>query len=107
MVRFLCELGLLIGLAYWGFTVGEGAASWVLGIGAPAAAAAIWGMFVAPKAKRPVSLPVRLAIESDLFVLAALALWFADAPVAGIVLGVLGVTTSALNAATEGREPIP
>jgi Protein of unknown function (DUF2568) len=99
-VRFLCELGMLIGLAYWGFTVGDGAAAWVLGIGAPAIAAVIWGTFIAPKAIRPLPVSFRVSIEIDLFVLTAVALWFADAPAAAIALGVLGVTTSLLNVVT-------
>jgi hypothetical protein len=40
---------------------------------------------------------------SRIFILAALALWFAGAPVAGLLLGVLGATTPALNALTEDR----
>lgn len=102
-IRFLCELGLLVGLAYWRFTAGEGATAWLLGIGAPAVATVVWGLLVAPKARYPVSMPIRLSIEIDLFILATLALWFADAPVAGLLLGLIGSTTSALNAATEGR----
>jgi hypothetical protein len=73
----------------------------VLGLGAPALAAAIWGTFVSPKARRPLSVPFRVSLEIDLYVLSALALWFAGSPVAAIVLGVLGITTSALNAVTE------
>ena len=103
-IRLLCELGLLAGLAYWGFTVGEGATTWLLGLGAPAVAAVAWGLFVAPKARYKVSMPIRLSIELDLFILAALALWFAGVPVAGLLLGVLGATTSGLNALTENRE---
>jgi hypothetical protein len=103
MIRFLCELGLLAGFAYWGFTVGDGAAAWLLGIGTPAIAAIVWGLFVAPKARYPVSMPIRLSIELDLFILATLALWFAGVPVAGLLLGALGATTSALNALTENR----
>ena len=103
VIRFLCELGLLAGLAYWGFTVGEGATAWLLGLGAPALAAVVWGLFVAPKARYPVSMPVRVSIELDLFILATLALWFAGAPVAGLLLGVVGATTSGLNAVTENR----
>jgi hypothetical protein len=102
-LRFLCELGLLAGLAVWGFAVGEGLTSWILGIGAPVAAALVWGAFVAPKARRPVSTPVRLTIELGLFGAAAVALWFADAPAAAIALGVLGVATSILNALTQDR----
>ncbi len=103
-VRFLCELGLLAGLAYGGFTVGEGATAWLLGLVAPAVAAVVWGLFVAPRARYPVSMPIRLSIELDLFILATLALWFAGAPVAGLLLGVLGATTSGLNALMESRE---
>jgi Protein of unknown function (DUF2568) len=102
-VRFLCEVGLLAGLAYWGFTVGEGATAWLLGIGAPAVAAVVWGLFVAPKAKVPVSMPIRLSIELDLSILVAVALWFSGAPASGLLVGVLGATTSALNALTENR----
>jgi hypothetical protein len=100
-VRFLCELGMLVALVYWGFTAVDGALAWVLGLGAPTLAAAIWGTFVSPKARRPLSMPFRLPVEIDLFVLSAVALWFAGAPTAAIVLSVLGITTSALNAATE------
>jgi hypothetical protein len=42
-VRFLCELAMLAALAYWGFTVGDGAGAWVLGVGAPLLAAVVWG----------------------------------------------------------------
>jgi hypothetical protein len=97
---------MLIGLAYWGFTAVEGARAWVLGIGAPAAAAVVWGLFVSPKARRPVSLPVRLSIEIDLFVVTGLALWFAGAPGLALALGSLGIATSVLNAVTE-HEGLP
>ena len=52
----------------------------MLGIGAPAVVAVIWGTFIAPKAPRPLPIPFRVSIEIDLFVLTAIALWFADAP---------------------------
>lgn len=105
-LRFLAELGMLAGLAYWGATTGEGATAWVLGLGAPAAAAVVWGLFVSPRAKRPVPLPIRLAIEIDLFVATAIALWFADAVGPAVVLFVVGVATSIGNALTE-HEGLP
>ncbi len=104
-IRFLCELGLLAALAFWGFTVGDGGLAWVLGLGAPALSALVWGTFIAPKARRPLPPPVRLSVEIDLFVLAAVALWFASAPEAGVALGAAGVSTSVLNFATEVRTP--
>ena len=100
-IRFLCELGLLAGLAYAGAVLGEGAWAWVLGIGLPLVAAVMWGVFISPKARIRPPVAVRVMIETDLFVATAIALWFADAPVAGVVLAVFGVSTSALNALTE------
>jgi hypothetical protein len=97
MLRFVCELGMLAALMYWGFHVGEGAWGFVLGIGAPALAALVWGRFVAPRAKRPVQLIVRLSIEIDLFTVSAIALAFAGQLELALVLGVLGVGMSVAN----------
>jgi hypothetical protein len=50
-LAFAAELGSLAALAFWGFTVPAGTAGRVLlGIGLPAAAAALWGLFAAPRA---------------------------------------------------------
>ena len=101
-MRFLCELGLLGGLAYAGWVLGDGGvSSWIFAIGAPLIAAVIWGTFVSPKAKVKPPPAVRLVIEIDLYTAAAVALWFADAPVAGVVLAVFGISTSVLNLLTE------
>ena len=43
-VRFLCELAMLAALAYWGFTAGDGAGAWLLGVGAPLLAAVVLGV---------------------------------------------------------------
>ena len=100
-VRFLCELAMLAALAFSGFAVGEGLGAWAIGIGAPVLAAAVWGAFVAPKARWPVPALVRVAIELVLFGVAAGALAAAGQPVAAVVLGVAGVATSLLNEAQE------
>jgi hypothetical protein len=102
-VRFLCELGMLAALMVWGLHVGEGSWAFVLGIGAPAAAAVVWALFVAPKAVRPVRLALRVSIEIDLFTISAVALWFAGYPSWAIALGVLGIATSLANPWQEGR----
>jgi hypothetical protein len=107
-VRFLCELGMLAALAVWGAHVGEGVGAIALAVGAPLVAAAIWGAFVAPKARWPVPLAVRVAIEVVLFGAASLALWSAGRPVLAIVLAVLALATSVLNAMQErSGEPVP
>lgn len=100
-VRFLCELGMLAGLAYWGFDRGEGALGWVLGIGAPMLAAAMWGVFVSPRAIVPVPGQTRVMIEFFLFGFAALALANAGRPGYGVALGLAGIGTSVLNASQE------
>jgi hypothetical protein len=46
LLRFLLELCALAALGYWGFKTGGGMAAKVgLGIGAPLAAALVWGCF--------------------------------------------------------------
>jgi Protein of unknown function (DUF2568) len=102
--RFLCELGMLAALAFWGFGAGDGAGAWLLGIGAPTLAAAVWGAFVAPRARWPVPPPVRVAVELVLFAAAAGALAAAGQPAAAAALGVAGVGTLLLNEWQERRE---
>ena len=110
-VRFLCELAMLAALAYWGFTAGDGAGAWVLGVGAPLLAAVVWGTLVAPKARWPVPIPTRVVIELVLFGAAAAALAVAGQPLAAVVLGLAALATSLLNAAQERqashRPPTP
>jgi hypothetical protein len=52
-LRFLLELAALASLGYWGFAENDGVLRWVLGIGLPVLAAAVWGTFVSPKAGLP------------------------------------------------------
>jgi hypothetical protein len=66
-LRFLLELAMLASLAYWGFAEHDGAVQWLLGLGAPLLVAVVWGAFVAPKASRPTTDPVRLLLEVALF----------------------------------------
>src|SRR4051794_39930403 len=48
---FVSEIAALVALGYWGFTVdGPVALRILLSIGAPAVAAALWGIFAAPRA---------------------------------------------------------
>lgn len=100
-MRFLCELGLLAALAYWGAHAGEGVWAVVLGVAAPIAAATVWWAFIAPKARWPAQLGVRVAIELVLFGVATAALWSAGRPIFATVLGALALSTSVLNALQE------
>lgn len=74
-VRFVLELCMLAALAYWGFQLDGG---WLVrvavGIGAPLLTATVWGLLIAPKAKRRLAEPWRFLVELVLFGLAAAAL---------------------------------
>jgi Protein of unknown function (DUF2568) len=100
-VRFLCELAMLAALAYWGFIVGDGIGAWMLGVGTPLLAAVVWGAWVAPKARWPVPMPVRVVIELVLFGAAVGGLTVAGQPALAVVLGVAALVTSLLNASQE------
>ena len=51
----------------------------------------VWGAFVAPKASRPTTDPVRLLLELAVFVSGVVALWVADAHMLAFGFGVLVV----------------
>lgn len=94
LVRFLLELGLLVGLGYWGWHLGSDA--WqqvVLAVALPLVAALVWTTFRTPgdeSAGRPgrvrVRGPVRLGLEFALFLLAAFGLWSSGSRVAAETL---------------------
>ena len=86
-VRFVLELCMLAALAYWGFQLAGG---WLLrlaaGIGAPLLAATVWGLLIAPKAKRRLADPWRFIVELVLFGLATAALVGIGRPSLAILL---------------------
>ena len=86
-IRFLLELCMLAALAYWGFQLDGG---WLLrlvvGIGAPLLAATVWGLLIAPKAKRRLADPWRFLVELALFGLAAVALVGVARPLLAVIL---------------------
>jgi hypothetical protein len=88
--RLLCELALLVALAVWGFHTDAGAAAKVaLGLGAPLAAAVIWGLWVAPASRRRLADPARLVVEVLLFAAGVAALAAAGYVLAAVVLAVV------------------
>lgn len=93
-LKFLLELGALAALAFWGASVSDGAAAVLLAIGLPAAAAVLWGMLAAPKARRRLPLPLRAPFELGVFAVGALGLWAGGAR----TLAALFATLILLNA---------
>jgi hypothetical protein len=66
-LRFLLELGLLVGLGWWGGHV----VGWWAAVLLPLGAAIIWGSFLSPKARWTIPPAARLVLELVLFGLAA------------------------------------
>jgi hypothetical protein len=96
-LAFILELCLLAAVAYWGFGVGNSTIlRIVLGVGTPLLAAGIWGMFLAPKAVRPLSSQVNLLLKAILFGLAVLALAAAGQVALAIIFAALVVINMVL-----------
>ena len=95
-VRFLLELGVLVALGYWGYETGTGAFRYVLAVGAPLAAAVVWGAVVAPKAAFSVSPSVRLAVSLVVFASAVGALYAVDRPALAAAFAAVVVVDTAL-----------
>jgi hypothetical protein len=80
-LRFGLELAALAALAYWGFRTGGNAlVKALLGLGAPLAAAVLWGLFVSPNARLQAPLLLVLAVEFIVFASAVAALAAAGRP---------------------------
>ena len=81
-LRFVLELAAWFAMGYWGWMQGDGPLRYLLVIGLPVVAAAIWGTFAVPddpsrSGRAPVPVPglVRLAIEFATFGTATWALY--------------------------------
>ncbi|GAA2802996.1 YrdB family protein [Kitasatospora sp. CM 4170] len=98
-VAFALELGLLAALCYWGFRTGSGPLTRVLlGIGAPAAAAATWGLFLAaggPTVRLP--LAAEIAVKLAVFAVGALALNAAGRSTLALVFGAVALVSVAVE----------
>lgn len=97
-LHFILELVGLFAFGYWGFTVYDGILEWLLGIGVPVAAAAVWGVFRVPNDGGPggdpvvkVSGIVRLLIEAAFFGGATVAFYAAGQPNTALIFGVIVV----------------
>ena len=104
-LAFLLELAAIGALCWWGFDTGHGLLRHiVLGLGAPAAAITLWGLFAAPKARFPVAIPFVLLVKAVVFGSAALACHSLGHPALAWVFAVVVVLNTAL--ATVDREAL-
>lgn len=109
LLAFLGELASLAALAFWGATVpDETAARVAAGIGLPLAAAVLWWLFAAPRARLHVpalAIATKVAVQGG----AVAALAFTGHPVLAAVLAAVVVLGQLLTllAPQEGRPAAP
>jgi len=105
---FMAELGMLVGLAWWGFHVVGGTAAWVLAVAAPSVAVTLWGAFLAPRAPKPLR-PTVLAmfVRLDMLLLGAAAAYFTDAKILGVATAAAAVVGTLLAGGTTPPAPNP
>lgn len=102
-LRALMEIGIVIGLAYWGFQMGSGPIERIgLAIGAPLIGFGFWGAVDFHQAGRAAE-SLRLAQELTVTGLVTLALWSAGLPIPGLLMAAISIVYHALVYATGGR----
>ena len=97
-LRFLCELAALVAVGWWGWTVSP-----VLVVVLPVVVAATWGAFIAPRARRRLPDPWRLALEVVVF--AAASACFLD--VGQLLVAVVFAVAAAVTALLVRKWPEP
>ena len=97
-LAFFLELGVLLALGYWGLQTGPTTIAKIgLGIGIPAVAVVVWGLFGAPKAVWHLNGPWRLILEVVWFGSAAVALFAAGQRVLGVAFALVFVLNYSLT----------
>jgi hypothetical protein len=97
-IRFLTELMLLGGLALAGTQLGSGLALAIVdAVLLPVVAAALWGLFLAPRARRRLPEPARFLLEFALFGVTGVVLALLGWLVTGIVVAIAGIGIAALT----------
>jgi hypothetical protein len=103
-VLALClELAALVFLCWWGFATGTGLTAVALGLGAPALAAVLWGLFAAPRARFSLPRLAVVAVKVLVFGAATAALVALGHPVPAAAFAVVVV----VNLAVEQRRRRP
>lgn len=103
-LAFLLEIAALVALAVWGFTVGPNLVlRLVLGLGAPAALVAVWGVWLAPTSDHRLASPWLVVAKVVVFGLATAALAVSGHPRVAVVLGVLAAVNLVLAVALGDR----
>jgi hypothetical protein len=96
-MRFLTELALIAVLVWAGLGASLPLAGRiVIAVAAPGLAMVIWGLWMAPRARRRLADPLRLAAELVLFAVAAAALALTGPVLAAVVFAVIAMGVAIL-----------
>jgi hypothetical protein len=98
-VKFGLELASLAAFGVWGASSVDGPGAVVLAVAVPAAAATIWGLFAAPRARRRLAMPARALLELGVFGLACAALADSGRQTLAVVMGGVVVVNAGLMTA--------
>jgi hypothetical protein len=90
-LRFACELAALVAVGWWGWTVNA-----VLVVVLPVAVAIVWGAWIAPRARRRLPDPARLAIELVIFAAATACFAAVGQPAVAIIFAAAALVTALL-----------
>ncbi|NYI40872.1 YrdB family protein [Demequina lutea] len=93
---FFAELGMLAGLAWWGFHAADGVAAWLLAVALPSVAVTLWGQFLAPKAPRRLKGIMLPFMRLNVLLLGALAAYLAGAVALGLATAVCAIIGTAM-----------
>ncbi|MFE7617197.1 YrdB family protein [Streptomyces sp. NPDC057496] len=106
LLAFLVELAALVMLSWWGFTAGDGTTvHLLLGIGAPAAAAAVWGLFAAPRARFPLPLVGVLLVKAVVLGAGVYAVHAMGHSMAAVLFGIVVAANTAAAETFRHRMP--
>jgi hypothetical protein len=98
-LKFGLELASLAAFASWGASSADGPGSVVLAVAAPAAAATVWGLYAAPRARRRLAMPARAVLELGVFGVACAALAGRGRGSLAVVMGGVVVVNAGLMTA--------
>jgi Protein of unknown function (DUF2568) len=101
--RFVVELVGFASLAVWGFTSVSHPWNLLAGVAAPAAAIALWGLVVAPKAALSLGPVVRIVVEVAIFAVVTVAWWRMGHPWVAVAFAAAAVVTAVPNARANFR----
>ncbi|MEJ3404317.1 YrdB family protein [Rathayibacter sp. YIM 133350] len=103
ILRFLLEIFAVVSLAIWGFSTSWPAPwlNWVIGLGAPAIAIVLWGLFRSPKAVFHLDVFGRAIVEILVFGAAAVAWWDMGQPLVAGIFAVVALVSGIINGRKE------